>query len=68
MKEEGSTQSLEVLSVELSYIRRDINEIKETINKLSQSYVTQIEFRPVKRVVYGMVTTILVYVLTRLLS
>lgn len=47
------------LTVKLDYIQRDINEIKQ---KLDDSYVTQDQFDPIKRVVYGLVSLVLVSV------
>lgn len=44
------------IDVTLKYIQRDINAINQ---KLDDKYVTKDEFRPVRMVVYGMVTLIL---------
>lgn len=48
------------VSVKLDWIQKDITEIKE---KLERDYVTRQEFNPVKNVVYGMVSTMLLAVL-----
>lgn len=44
------------VKTELRYIRRDLDEIKE---KLDKNYVTQDQFTPVKNLVYGMVVLVL---------
>lgn len=55
----------ETIDVKIEYIKQDIHEIK---NKLDKNYVTQNEFEPVKRVVYGLVTLILVAVVGALVG
>lgn len=45
---------------DIKYIRRDLDDIKE---RLDTKFVTKDEFRPVKNIVYGMVTIILTAVI-----
>lgn len=45
------------IEVKLDFIIKEIDEIKE---KLEKKYVSQEQFDPVKRIVYGMVTVVLV--------
>jgi hypothetical protein len=45
------------IEVKLDFIIKEIDEIKE---KLEKKYVSQEQFDPVKRIVYGMVTIVLV--------
>jgi ABC-type phosphate transport system permease subunit len=47
---------LAVMSTDIRYMRQDVNEIK---NNVVHGYVTKEEFDPVRRIVYGMVTVIL---------
>ena len=47
------------IEVKLDFIIKEIDEIKV---KLEKNYVSQEEFKPVKQVVYGMVSIILVTV------
>lgn len=46
----------------LEYIKRDIGEIKATLKENDTKYVSQKEFDPVRRIVYGLVSLILVAV------
>lgn len=48
--------TLEGIAKDISYIQRDVKDIKDT---LKADYITRDEFEPIKRVVYGMVATIL---------
>lgn len=41
-----------VISTDISYIKRDIGEIKD---KLERNYVSKDEFTPVRNIVYGLV-------------
>ena len=58
-------QNIDVIATKIEYIARDVADIKET---LESGYVTKGEFEPIKKVVYGMVTTILVGVLGSILA
>lgn len=62
--------SKEQLSIQLAV--RDIGLIKESVNKiegrLENKYVTQDQFEPVKKLVYGMVGLILIGVVGSLLA
>ena len=48
--------SLDTLEKDIEYIKRDVGEIKD---RLSIHYVTQQEFEPIKRIVYGLVGLVL---------
>lgn len=50
------TPSLELISQDIGYIKRDVQEIKQ---KLEANYVTKDEFAPIKNIVYGMVVLVL---------
>lgn len=54
-----------LLGSDISYIKRDVKDIKE---KLSKDYITREEFEPVKRLVYGLVGTILLSTLGAILA
>lgn len=45
-----------VIANDIQYIKRDVQDIKE---QLKGGYVTKDEFEPIKRVVYGLVGTVL---------
>lgn len=49
--------NIAVIANDIAYIKRDVSEIKD---KMEKDYVTREEFEPIKRVVYGLVTTILI--------
>lgn len=53
------------IEVMLEYIKRDINDIKET---LKADYVRRAEFEPVKKVVFGVVGLILSSVIVALIA
>lgn len=59
------SDNIDVLANDVSYIRRDVTEIK---NKLDQEYVTKEAFEPVKKLVYGLVCLILIGVVTAILA
>ena len=42
--------------VDMRYVRRDVQQIKDS---LAKNYVTQDQFDPIKRLVYGTVTVVL---------
>jgi len=52
-------QNIDVIATKIEYIARDINDIK---SKLEKNYVTRDEFAPIKQIVYGMVSVILLAV------
>lgn len=57
-------RSIEVVANDIHYIRRDVEEIK---SKLEKEYVTQDQFDPIKKIVYGLVSVILTTVVVGLL-
>lgn len=57
--------SVEVIANDIQYIRRDVEEIK---TKLDKEYVTQDQFDPIKKIVYGMVSVMLTTVVVGLLT
>lgn len=58
-------ETLAVISNDMSYVKRDIAEIKNTV---STGYVTRSEYEPVKKIVYGMVSLILIAVVGGMIS
>jgi len=64
-KDTSSEISAAVVAMDIKFIKDDIAEIK---NKLDNQYVTQTEFRPVRQVVYGMVSIILITVAGALIA
>ena len=48
--------NIAVLATDIKYIRQDIQEIKE---QLKDHFVTEEEFEPVRKLVYGLVAVIL---------
>ena len=55
-----TTQNIDVIATKIDYIQRDVADIKE---KLDGGYVTIDQFEPVKKIVYGMVSVILLAVI-----
>lgn len=57
MAEETQSDNIAVIKNDLQYIKRDLSDIK---GKLENDYVTREEFAPIKNLVYGVVSLILV--------
>ena len=53
------------IQADLDYIKRDIGEIKERLNR---QYVTQDQFDPIKRIVYGLVSIVLTAVVVAIVA
>lgn len=56
------------VSKDIEYIKKDLSEIKQAIKDITGVYVTQVEFRTVRSIVYGLVTLILVAVVGALVN
>jgi hypothetical protein len=58
--------------IKLAVIQTDLTYIKEKLNavdtKVSQNYVSKDEFEPVRKIVYGLVTLILIAVVGALVA
>lgn len=63
-KESNETQ-LAVIKNDIQYIKSSLNSID---NKVSTHYVSREEFEPIKRIVYGLVSLILIAVVGALIS
>lgn len=64
-QEQRDETKLAVIANDIGYIKKDMSDIKETLTK---SYVSREEFEPIKRLVYGLVSLILVAVVVALLA
>lgn len=56
---------LAVIQTDLTYIKEKLNAVD---NKVSSNYVSKEEFEPIKKIVYGMVSIILVAVVGALVA
>ena len=66
MKDDDSNNvKLAVITNDLSYIKEKLNAVDE---KVSKNYVTKDEFAPIKQIVYGLVSLILVAVVGALVA
>lgn len=65
MKTEHDQAELAVISNDISYIKRDVSDIKKTVQN---GYVTKDQFEPIQRIVYGLVGLILVAVVGAVIS
>jgi len=54
-----------IVLTKLEYIQRDVAEIKV---KLEKDYVTKDEFDPIKKIVYGLISIMLVALIGSILS
>jgi len=64
----ASATASAVVATNIDWIKKDISEIKESLKSMSCDYVTQVEFRPVKNLVFGLVGLILITVVGALLA
>jgi len=48
--------ALAVIQTDVSYIKKELDDIKELVK---EKYVTKEEFEPIKKIVYGLVSLIL---------
>jgi hypothetical protein len=60
-----NTENIDVIATKIDYIQRDVADIKA---KLEADYVTQDEFEPIKKIVYGMVGVVLLAVIGALIA
>lgn len=60
-----NTQNIDVIANQIEYIADDIKEIKEKLNK---DFVTVDQFNPIQKLVYGMVSLVLMSVFGALVS
>ncbi len=63
--QKGNDTNLRIIANDIGYIKDDIKEIKYSI---SSNYVTKDQFEPIKKIVYGLVSLILVAVVGALVS
>lgn len=64
-KESTDKVKLAVIQKDLEYIKANVDDIK---HKMEQDYVTQEEFKPIRNIVYGMVSIVLTGVVGALLA
>lgn len=66
MKDDEPTRiQLAVIANDLGYIKEKLNEVD---TKVSTNYVTKTEFEPIQKIVYGLVSLILVAVVGALVA
>jgi hypothetical protein len=65
---EENTRDIAVLKNDIEYIKRAVDRIEKQVGTDSVNYVTHQEFGPVKQIVYGIVSLILVSVFGGLLA
>jgi hypothetical protein len=62
------TNELSEMKVDIKYIQRDLGEIKTSLKENNDKFVTQDEFEPIRKIVYGLVGLILTGVVGALLT
>lgn len=65
MTADNRGRNLEVIANDISYIKSDIKEIKDSV---VSTYVTKDQFEPIQRLVYGLVGLILFAVVGAVIS
>lgn len=65
MSEKTIETKVEVMLTELRIAKEDIREIKEA---MKQEYISRQEFEPIKKIVYGLVSVILLGVIGALIK
>lgn len=63
--QQSDETKLAVVQTDVSYIKEKINAVDQ---KLSSHYVTKEEFEPIKKIVYGLVSLILIAVVGALVA
>ncbi len=70
--DERQSNKLDVIANDITYIKRDVQNLVSSIHdvndKMSIDYITKQEFEPVKRLVFGLVSLILIAVVVALLA
>jgi hypothetical protein len=64
----ANATQLATLTANVTTMSRDINDIKEDIKDLKGQYVTTDQFFPIRNLVYGFVTLILIAVIGAIIS
>ena len=64
-RQNTNVENIDVIATKIDYIQRDVAEIK---SKLEADYVSREEFDPIKKIVYGMVSVILLSVIGALVA
>lgn len=65
MTNQSDETKLAVIQTDLTYIKEKLNAVD---NKVSSSYVSKEEFDPIKKIVYGMVSLVLIAVVGALVA
>ena len=65
MADQSDETKLAVIQTDLTYIKEKLNAVD---NKVSSNYVSKEEFEPIKNIVYGLVSLILVAVVGALVA
>lgn len=64
-QQQSDETKLAVIQTDLTYIKEKLNAVD---NKVSSSYVSKEEFDPIKKIVYGMVSLVLIAVVGALVA
>ena len=67
-EDEIKNSTLGEIGVHFGYLRQQLTAIQDKLDKMSDHYVTKEEFTPVKNLVYGLVSTILLSAFGAILS
>jgi len=65
MTNQSEETKLAVMQTDLTYIKEKLNAVD---SKVSSSYVSKEEFEPIKKIVYGLVSLILIAVVGALVA
>lgn len=65
MPNQSDETKFAVMQTDLTYIKEKLNAVDQ---KVSSSYVSKEEFEPIKKIVYGMVSLILIAVVGALVA
>lgn len=65
MANQSDETKLAVIQTDLTYIKEKLNAVD---NKVSSHYVSKEEFEPIKKIVYGLVSLILIAVVGALIA
>ena len=64
IREENTDIKIAIIQTDIGYIKGKTEEINKKMDTVTSQFVSQTEFNPIKRLVYGLVGLILIAVVT----
>lgn len=67
-QQENTDIKIAIIQTDLAYIKAKIDGVDKKVDLLGTQYVSRAEFEPIKRIVYGLVSLILIAVIVAILN